>query len=150
MTEQDENRLAWVLLVGVMALLVVLGDARAHDAGPSAKALVTSVYDGDTFRAKVQVWPGLSWEGSVRVAGLDTPELRSRNPKEKVLARAAREFAKRLVEGHTVELRNVRLGKYAGRVIADVFYRSQSLAKAVIGAGHGRAYDGGKRLPWGD
>ena len=32
------------------------------------------VIDGDTFAATVHLWPGLVWQGSIRVAGIDAPE----------------------------------------------------------------------------
>ena len=60
----------------------------------SVPATVTSVYDGDTIKVEAEVWPGITWTGSVRVLGVDTPELTGKCPEEKAAAVAAREFVK--------------------------------------------------------
>ena len=52
----------------------------------SVPATVTSVYDGDTIKVEAAVWPGITWAGSVRVLGVDTPELRAKCPEEKAAA----------------------------------------------------------------
>ena len=41
-------------------------------------AEVVRVIDGDTFQARVQVWPGLSVDTKVRLRGIDAPELHAR------------------------------------------------------------------------
>ncbi len=46
-------------------------------------------------------------------------------------------------------LRNIKLGKYAGRVVADVEnMEGKSLAQLLIRQELGRAYDGGRREGW--
>ncbi|MEE8225789.1 MAG: hypothetical protein V3R30_03130 [Kiloniellales bacterium] len=67
---------------------------------------------------------------------------------EKAMAREARELARESVGEH-VHLRNVELGKYAGRVIADVFTEDgRRLADVLIEARLARGYDGGERQGW--
>ncbi len=61
------------------------------------------------------------------------------------MAREARELARESAGEH-VHLRNVGLGKYAGRVIADVFTEDgRRLVDVLIEAGLARVYDGGER-----
>ena len=117
-------------------------------------ATVNSVYDGDTIKVSAAIWPGISWTGSVRILGIDTPELRGKCPEEKAKAIAAREFVKRIV-GDRVTLHNVKLGKFAGRVLADVELQlrdsrraTDDLAEILIDHGHARPYDGGARQGW--
>ena len=43
--------------------------------GPVA-AKVIKVYDGDTFTVEAYPWPGITAKASVRVNGVDTPEIR--------------------------------------------------------------------------
>ena len=51
--------------------------------------------------------------------------------------------------GTRVTLRNVKLGKYAGRVVADVIIEDgRSLADILITADLARSYDGGTREGW--
>jgi micrococcal nuclease len=111
-------------------------------------ANVVKVYDGDTLTAQVALWPGFTVTTGVRLLGVDTPELRSRFACEKTLAKAARAAAIAWIAGRPVTLRNVQHGKYAGRVLAEVWINGQRLAHHMIDTGHGRIYHGGKREGW--
>ena len=112
-------------------------------------AQVVSVVDGDTLKVEARAWPGLVWEGSVRVRSVDTPEIRGQCQKEREMALAARDFVRKLVGAEVVLLDDVEEGKYAGRVVATVrLVDGRDLARALIEAGHGRPYDGGVRESW--
>ncbi|MCH7888321.1 MAG: thermonuclease family protein [Proteobacteria bacterium] len=137
--------MSWLPAFAVaLALLPAL--ALADVPGP-INAQVVSVYDGDTLTVDAQPWPGWTVRVKVRVDGIDTPEIRGRCQAEKDLAIEARDFVRATV-GETVQLTNVRLGKYAGRVIAVVWVGRQKLADIVIREGLGRPYDGGRREGW--
>lgn len=110
-------------------------------------AEVISVYDGDTIKVIAHPWPGISLDTSVRVRGIDTPEIRGKCQSEKLKAIEAREQVKSFVGKH-VTLNNIELGKYAGRVIANVLVEDQDLGEFQINSGLARPYDGGKREPW--
>jgi len=112
-------------------------------------AKVVKVYDGDTFTVEAYPWPGITAKASVRVNGVDTPEIRGRCESEKRKAREARDFVKGLILGEVVFLQNVKYGKYAGRVVADVKLEGgASLATRIISQGLGREYHGGRREKW--
>ncbi len=81
------------------------------------------------------------------MAGVDTPEIRGKCQAEKDLAVRARNFV-RATAGATVQLTDVRLGKYAGRVIAEVWVNGQKLADLLIAENLGRPYHGGRREGW--
>ena len=116
--------------------------------GPVA-AKVVRVYDGDTFTVKAYPWPGLEAKASVRVNGVDTPEIRGKCDAEKQKAIEARDFVKGLILGEVVFLEHVKHGKYAGRVVADVkLNNGDSLAEKIINQGLGREYHGGPREGW--
>lgn len=53
-------------------------------------ARVISVYDGDTITVVAEPWPGHFVETRVRLAGVDTPEIRGRCEAEEDLALVAR------------------------------------------------------------
>ena len=67
----------------LLALALAAGagaaDARERLAGPVV-GTVQRVIDGDTLVVEVPVWLGLAVTTSVRLKGIDTPELRGRLP----------------------------------------------------------------------
>ena len=122
--------------------------ASAADAVPAPiRATVVSVYDGDTITVDAHPWPGVTFRTSVCLNGIDTPEIRGKCEAEKALAIRARDFVRSTV-GATVLLSNVRLGKYAGRVLADVLAGGENVAGPLIREELARPYGGGKRQGW--
>lgn len=82
---------------------------------------------------------------SVRVAGVDTPEMRSKNPLEKRAAHAAKAFTELHVLGEELRLEKVSHDKY-GRILAYVRTPSGALLHdLLIKSSHGVSYDGGKK-----
>jgi endonuclease YncB( thermonuclease family) len=112
-------------------------------------AEVLRIADGDTFEARVQVWPGIAITTKVRLRGVDTPELKARCQQERVKAEAARaKLASILAEG-SVELSRVGLDKFGGRIDAAASTRSTpDVSAAILQAGLGRSYAGGRREGW--
>ena len=47
-----------------------------------------------------------------------------------------------------VLVRDPEWGKWGGRVLADLILDGRSLSAALIAAGYGRPYDGGRRPGW--
>ncbi|MCH7499616.1 MAG: thermonuclease family protein [Nitrospinae bacterium] len=138
------NRITALILSACLLLAPVTAWTAPPITGPVA-AKVVKVYDGDTFTVEAYPWPGITAKASVRVNGVDTPEIRGKCESEKRKAIAAREFVKWLVLGEVVFLQNVKYGKYAGRVVADVKLKGgDSLADKIINQGLGREYHGGK------
>ena len=134
----------------LIALIVAFAPAVAvgADAIPGPiNARVVSVYDGDTLTVDAEPWPGFTARTKVRVAGVDTPEIRGKCQAEKDMAIRARDFVRSTV-GARVQLTNVRLGKYAGRVVADVWVNEQKLSDLLIAENLGRPYHGGRREGW--
>lgn len=129
--------------------------AEASLAGP-VPAVVEAVVDGDTLRVRARIWLDQEVTTSVRLAGIDAPEIAGACPRERALARRAREFvARRLETGRndapTVRLREVRYGKYARRVVARVETADGlDLGAALLAAGLAQAYDGRRRPAWCD
>ena len=78
-------------------------------------------YDGDTITFNIKgVHPLLGQNVSVRLRGVDTPEIRGRCQEERELAKKAKGFvAKVLMRAKRINLRRVARGKYF-RIVADV------------------------------
>jgi endonuclease YncB( thermonuclease family) len=112
-------------------------------------AEVLRVLDGDTFEARVHLWPGLAITTRVRLRGIDTPEFKARCEDERSRAEAAREELRRILAQGEVGIARVMLDKYGGRVIADASTRATpDVAVALIDAGLARRYAGGRRDGW--
>jgi micrococcal nuclease len=139
----------WSGLLFSYALTAAPALSKQELTGPVI-ANVVSVYDGDTLTVDAHPWPQITLRVSVRINGIDTPELRGRCLAEKDQAALARDHTKRLV-GQQVTLSQVFLGKYAGRVVADVTTASGiDVAQALVTEGLARIYDGGTRHSWCD
>jgi micrococcal nuclease len=108
---------------------------------------VTSIYDGDTFRATVRKWPQIIGERiGIRINGIDTPEMRGKCAAEKTLAREAKRHTVALLRrAKVIELRNMKRGKYF-RIVADVYADGVSVGERLIGSGLAVPYDGGKKV----
>lgn len=104
-------------------------------------------YDGDTIRIaqllninhEVKVY-----EFSVRVNGIDCPEIRTKNTVEKRCSIQAKEFAHEFIYDKRVVLTNKGVDKY-GRVLADVSVDGVDLATEMIRRRYAVAYDGKKK-----
>ncbi len=162
------RRLRWVtFLVFAASVLggLVLGGlpgrlgAGERLAGP-LPAWVVSVIDGDTLEVRVHIWLGQDLNIRVRLAGIDAPELKGKCDREKDLARRAKAYLLARLDpadsgagakagAGEIRLREVRYGKFAGRVLARVeTLDGTDLGQGLIAAGLARPYDGRRRASW--
>lgn len=113
-----------------------------------AAVMVMGVIDGDTFKARIETWPGQHVEATVRIAGIDAPELRGACAVEKSLANSAKVRLATLLADGQVLLLDVKPDKYAGRVDAVVAVEGRSIGEVLVSEGHARTYSGGPRRGW--
>jgi endonuclease YncB( thermonuclease family) len=130
-----------------LATSVVRMQAPPLRAAHSAEVL--RVLDGDTFEARVHLWPGLDVTTRVRLRGIDAPELKARCVEERMKAETARDALKTILDQGEVGIARVTLDKYGGRVLADASARATpDISSALLGAGHVRRYGGARRDSW--
>jgi len=119
--------------------------AREIVTGP-VWATILRVIDGDTFVADAHVWPGETVEVSVRIRGIDAPEIHSRCIAERAAAERARDRLIQLLGGDSVLISNIGGGKYYGRVLADVKTPAGvEIGPALLREALVRSYGGGRR-----
>ena len=134
--------------LSLSALALGAGQAGAADyAWP-----VVRVIDGDTVAvdASADMPPELA-DVKVRLKDVDTPEKggRAKCDEERDAGQAATAFTEKAVnEAAAIVVRDPKWGKWGGRVVADLMLDGRSLSAWLIAAGHGRAYDGGRRGSW--
>ena len=111
---------------------------------------VTKVVDGDTIDADIDLGFDISLTKRIRFAGIDTPESRTTNVKEKAMGLESKEWLKKTLEGAKDILIKTELPdsteKY-GRIIGHLFINGQetSLNNQMITSGYALAYDGGTK-----
>ena len=112
-------------------------------------AEVIRVLDGDTFEARVRIWPGMDVTTRVRLRGIDAPEMRARCEDERAKALAARDALTRILAEGTVGISRIGQDKYGGRVDADVStLRTPDVSTALLERGLARRYSSGRRADW--
>ena len=108
-------------------------------------------YDGDTCYVVAKTLPESLRNMSIRILGIDTPEIRADCPEEKELALQGRVFANDMFRNaDNIEFHNLKWDKYGGRILADVFIDGVSYKDEIIEAGLAREYYGGKKIGWCD
>lgn len=123
--------------------------AKRLDPGLIYPAEVVRVIDGDTFEARVRVWPGLDVDTHVRLRGIDAAELHARCADELAKAQAARVALQVMLDQGGVTVGRVGVDKYGGRIDAMVATRATAdVSAAMLAGGFARAYNGRKRGSW--
>lgn len=119
-------------------LIVMTAPLHAAEFSGVASAQVERVIDGDTVKMRVAIWLDQEILVSVRLAGVDTPELfRPKCEAERALALEAKSFVEDFLRGGEVELINIEQGKYAGRVVARIVANGEDIGGALVAAGLG-------------
>jgi micrococcal nuclease len=112
------------------------------------KARVLSVYDADTVTLLIDVGFNIFLKEKCRFMGVDTPEIRTKNPKEKELGLEARDWVRELILKKDIEFKAHKEGKF-GRYLIDIFLEDgKKLNDLLIEKGYAKAYFGGKREKW--
>lgn len=144
-----------MVIRGIFLCILILFSLPALASSTKIPAYVESVYDGDTLKVRALPWPGVEIKISVRIDGIDTPELRGKCVYEKQVAVQARDFLKKIVLpfGDSVPMKiwliDPKHGKYAGRVVAKVETpEGMDVAKILIAEGLARPYKGDRRKSW--
>ena len=114
------------------------------------KVKITRVIDGDTVDAEVDLGFDTFIKDRIRLMGLDTPESRTRNKKEKALGLAAKAYLKELLRENKgdVILRTSKEGKGKfGRILGTllIYDGKTNVNQMLIDEGHARDYFGGSK-----
>lgn len=115
---------------------------------PLKTGKVIKVYDGDTITIASKV-PGLYnspiYKFSVRLDGIDTPEMRTKDEDEKEIAILARDALSEKIMDNEIRLENVKTEKY-GRLLCDIYLGQSHLNKWLIDQKYALPYDGGTKV----
>lgn len=123
---------------------------KTHTQGqPFQVAVFHGCYDGDTCAVSLADLPPLFGDHiTVRLAGIDTPEMKGTCEEEKALARQAQALTQKLmVQAAGIDLLEPKRDKYF-RILAKVMADGHEVAQELVKAGLARPYDGGKKERW--
>lgn len=117
---------------------------------PITAGEVIKVYDGDTITIAAKL-PFMDssplYRFAIRLRGIDSAEIKSKNVDEKQMAIHARDRLAERILHQTVILKNVATEKY-GRILADVFLGELCINDWLIEQHLAVTYDGGTKQVW--
>lgn len=138
----------FLILALALSLPTTVSSARDCRHSKSTMKCVSYIgnYDGDTVTFNIpNVHPLIGEKITIRVAEIDTPELRSKNPCERQLALLAKErVATLLLESEDIRLHNIQRGKYF-RILAQIHADEVSVGEVLIRENLAIPYFGGSR-----
>ena len=112
------------------------------------KGYVCKVYDADTITVISKLHDkGDYYRFSIRLTGIDTPELRTKNLIEKKISIEARDKLRERILNKIVQLKTLTADKY-GRLLCEVYYEGVYLNQWLLDEHYAVPYDGGtKHIP---
>ena len=106
---------------------------------------IVKVVDGDTVDVVIDLGFNLSKKERVRLAGIDSPESRTRDAEEKIFGLEAKAYLKTRLEGSKkLIVKTEKDGKY-GRMLGHLFCGETNINTEMIYRGYAWEYDGGKK-----
>ena len=108
---------------------------------------VSRIVDGDTVDIVIDLGFSLTKKERVRLAGIETPECRTRDLEEKQMGLEAKAFlTRRLADGEPsgLKVKTEKDGKY-GRMLGTIFVGSQNINEEMVYRGFAWEYDGGTK-----
>ena len=116
---------------------------------PITGGYVLKVYDGDTIMiaSKLPFENSPIYRFSVRLAGIDTPEIKGKTENEKNMAKEAKNKLQNMIMNKYILLKNVNTEKY-GRILADIYLEDLHINKWLIEQNLAVKYDGGTKQIW--
>jgi endonuclease YncB( thermonuclease family) len=113
---------------------------------PISSGFVVKVYDGDTITiiSKLPYEESSFYKFSVRLNGIDCPEIKGETLQEKQCAQLARDELSQLILNKEIILKNLKTEKY-GRILADVYLDDLHLNQYMLDKKLAVKYDGGTK-----
>lgn len=113
---------------------------------PVTDAFVLSVYDGDTITVAAQVHGDAEfYKFSIRLMGLDTPEIRSADPDVKNRAKFVRDQLRAKILRKHVKVKVVHEKEKYGRLLAFIVLGDENINEWMLANNYAKPYDGGKK-----
>lgn len=118
--------------------------------GRKCEGKVVSVYDGDTVKIVFPLTdkePERLYKWNCRLINIDTPEIRTRNLREKAYGKKVRDYLRKKILNKIVTVSCKDFDKY-GRLLVEIFYEDENINNWLIDNGYAKVYDGGTKHKW--
>ena len=121
--------------------------------GRKCMGKVVDVYDGDTVKIVFplsELEPERLYRWNCRLINIDTPEIRTKNLKEKVFGKEVRDHLRKKILDKLVYVSCMDFDKY-GRLLVEIFEDEQyieSINNWLIVNDYAKKYDGGTKTKW--
>lgn len=139
-----------LLYICLLILLPAAACAQFPPAStPYGPATIHDCYDGDTCTISIPSLPSLFGDRlPIRLAGIDTPEMRGACSQERALAVRARAYVRdKLLHAQRVEITPVARDKYF-RVLSIITVDGDDLADGLLAQGLAHPYGGATKPTW--
>ena len=120
--------------------------------GRKCEGKVVSVYDGDTVKLVFPLTeqePDRLYKWNCRLINVDTPEIRTRNLREKEFGKAVRDLLREKILNKVITVHCQDFDKY-GRLLVELFTEDKSVNEWLIENNYAKRYDGGTKSMWFD
>tara|TARA_B100001769_G_scaffold221064_1_gene181334 strand:+ start:3880 stop:4314 length:435 start_codon:yes stop_codon:yes gene_type:complete len=111
---------------------------------------VVKVYDGDTVHIVFPLTdnePDRLFKWNCRLINIDTPEIRTKNLKEKEFGISVRNILRERILDKVVTVKCKDFDKY-GRLLVEIFIEDENVNNWLIENNYAKRYDGGKKHKW--
>ena len=118
--------------------------------GRKCEGKVVDVYDGDTVKIVFPLTdkePERLYRWNCRLSNVDTPEIRTKNLKEKAYAKQVRDKLREKILQNIVIVECKDFDKY-GRLLVDIFYENININQWLIDNEYAKQYSEGKKSKW--
>ena len=137
-------------LLSINDVTEMLKDITFEDCEPFTAPIkygkVVKVYDGDTIHVIAPIFDGVMSRFRVRLNGIDTPELRTKDEWEKKAGNIVKNILIEKIGDQIIELRDVSYDKY-GRILANIIFNDENINQWLIEIGWAFPYEGkGEKL----
>jgi len=114
--------------------------------GEKKKAFISDIYDGDTVTAIFDINAKM-YKFACRLTGIDTPEIKTNDKKEKEYAIIVRDVLREKILHKIVELDCYEYDKY-GRILVTITYDSCNINEWLVEKNYAKIYSGGTKEKW--
>jgi micrococcal nuclease len=138
----------YILLVIFVICSTIYAKPRTHYGAIKIDSVI-SVYDGDTFRANINTLPPILGKNiAIRLANIDTPEMKDKCNSVRLKAIKARDFLREKIKNaKQIEIRKTMRGKYF-RIIGTLYLDGIDIGQIMINLGLAKPYKGKRKNKW--